>query len=190
MIWFAYLPLWFVVTLSAYLLAPILPLFAKSQWGFSDNANAMATEPRLPDWLSWYQTPDNSLWGDYGWQTKHCPEYKTYWGMVKWLWRNTAYGFIWHGPVSADIHSDAKLVYSGDATISNRPLKPGYFFAKLENPDGSRYWHLYLVMKITDNYCLNVNLGWKLKTYAEDSARLKTEPRAMFAFSPRIASSK
>lgn len=37
-------------------------------------------------------TPDNSLWGDDGWKNIHCPKYKSYWGMVKWLYRNPAYG--------------------------------------------------------------------------------------------------
>lgn len=66
-------------------------------------------------------------------------------------------------------------------------FKPGYCFVTVTNPDGSSYWHLYWVKQISTGYCLNVNLGWKLKTYAEDPERLKTESVAMFTFSPRVA---
>ncbi len=49
-----YLPFSFAVTLTAYVLAPILPLFANDGW--------------LPIWLSWFQTPDASINGDSGWK--------------------------------------------------------------------------------------------------------------------------
>lgn len=91
MIWFAMLPLEIAFTLLALLLAPVLPLFARDEYGFCDNANAMRTEPRLPSWLSWFMTPDNSLYGDAGWRTEHCPDHwHDYWGMVQWLWRNSS----------------------------------------------------------------------------------------------------
>jgi hypothetical protein len=51
----------------AMLLAPILPAFASMQDGRSDNSHCRAVEPRLPRWLSWFMTLDNSLWGDVGW---------------------------------------------------------------------------------------------------------------------------
>ena len=189
MIWFLMLPLEIAFTLLALILAPVLPLFARDEYGFSDNANAMRTEPRLPSWLSWFMTPDNSLYGDAGWRTEHCPDHwQDYWGMVQWLWRNSAYGFNWHGPICARLDPGAKVTFSGDPHIQNRPnFKPGYCLTTVTNPDGSSYWHLYWVKRINAQYCFNVNLGWKLKTYAEDPTRLKTESRAMFSFSPRIA---
>lgn len=110
MIWFLMLPLEIGFTLLALLLAPVLPMFARDEYGFCDNANAMRTEPRLPNWLAWFMTPD-----------------------------------------------------------------------------GSSYWHLYWVKQISATYCVNINLGWKLKTYAEDPERIKSQPVAMFTFSPRIA---
>ena len=178
-----------VVTLVAILLAPILPAFARDERGQCDNANRMAVEPRLPDWLSWFMTPDNSLWGDVGWRTKHCPDHwDSYLGMVRWLWRNPAYGFE-HGPLmSASIWPDAMVGYSGNPAVRNEPNGiAGYCHTYIVNPDGSDYWHLYWVRPIGNGRCLNVNLGWKLKTYAESPQRTLTEPVAMFCFSPRVA---
>lgn len=60
--------------------------------GYCNNNTSTGIEPRLPQYLSWFMTPDNSLWGDDSWKNKHCPNYKSYWGMVKWLYRNPAYG--------------------------------------------------------------------------------------------------
>lgn len=53
--------------LLAWVVAPILPMFATMQDGWSDNSHYRAVEPRLPWWLGWFMTPDNSLWGDNGW---------------------------------------------------------------------------------------------------------------------------
>ena len=73
-----------VVYVVAMLIAPLLVLFGRMEEGLCDNANKTLTEPRLPRWLYWFSTnEDNSLWGDTGWRTMHCPKYwGAYWGMV------------------------------------------------------------------------------------------------------------
>ena len=77
--------------LFAMLVAPLLPAFATVQRGPTDNNNGpMLWEPRLPRWLKWFMTVDNSLWGDYNWKHAHSGGY---WSQVCWLWRNPAYGF-------------------------------------------------------------------------------------------------
>jgi hypothetical protein len=38
-----------------------------------------------------------------------------------------------------------------------------------------------------DYRCLKLEIGWKLKTYAEDESRCSTEPVAQYVFSPRIS---
>lgn len=91
--WIITLPFYVTFFTFALIATPVMPLFRKDSYGAIDNANEYGIEPRLPWYLDWFQTQDNSLWGDNGWQTKHCPEFKTYFGMVKWLWRNPAYGF-------------------------------------------------------------------------------------------------
>lgn len=73
--------------------APLLPLFKENRLGWSSNHSIELVEPRLPKWLSWFDTSDNSLYGDGGWQTEHCPYYKSYFGMVRWLWRNGGHNF-------------------------------------------------------------------------------------------------
>lgn len=39
----------------AFLLAPVLVFFAKTRDGWSFNGSMHAVEPRLPDWLGWYE---------------------------------------------------------------------------------------------------------------------------------------
>jgi hypothetical protein len=179
--WSALVPVSLGFTVLAWALAPILPLFASSDgW--------------LPRWLWWFQTPDNSLDGDGGWKREHCQwrygfpgPLRAYVGRVGWLLRNPGYGFEWDGPLCARIMPDAQVKFSGDPWVQNRPNgKEGYCLTRIFNPDGSSYWHLYWVKVIGGGYCLNINLGWKLKTYAEDPSRTRTEPRAMFCFSPRL----
>ena len=186
--WFFLVILSISFTLLSWIVAPVLPAFASPVLGPVNNNNGTAVEPRLPAWLSWFMTPDNSLYGDGGWRTEHCPDHwDSYLGMVLWLWRNPGYGFEWNGPLCAVISSLATITFTGDAAIQNRPQgKAGYCFTVITNPDGTRYWHLYWVKVIGGGYCLNINLGWKLKTYAEDPQRIQTEPRAMFCFSPRV----
>ena len=54
----------FLTTIAAYILAPVLPLFAEQRDGWLDNGSIWGMGPRLPTWLNWFMTPDNSLDGD------------------------------------------------------------------------------------------------------------------------------
>lgn len=176
------LPLWLVFNLLAYLIAPVLPLFAENRIGLCDNGNASRVEPRLPSWLGWFDTSDNSLYGDHGWRTKHCPDWNSYFGMVKWLWRNPAYGFEC-AVLSAKIGPDDVVAFSGDPWIEDQPNgKEGYCLVRIGD-----YWDFSYIKRISDNYCIKLHVGWKLKTYAEKPERVKTEPVAQYVFSPRIA---
>lgn len=53
-----------IVTLMCLILAPGLPLFSIPQKGKCNNGEYEAVEPRLPKWLNWFQSQDNSLWGE------------------------------------------------------------------------------------------------------------------------------
>ena len=93
MIYLVYLllvPCSLLLTLLAVILAPVLPIFAKPLMGWCDNHSYEAVEPRLPIWLNWFMTPDNSLNGDATFAQLHAP---SYWSQVLWLWRNPAYSF-------------------------------------------------------------------------------------------------
>lgn len=64
-----------VMFIVSMLVAPLLPMFALMRAGPADNANKAEVGPRLPAWLFWFDTStDNSLWGDTGWRTLHCPK--------------------------------------------------------------------------------------------------------------------
>ena len=94
----------------AFLLAPVLVFFSRSALGWSNNGTERSVEPRLPSWLSMFQTPDNSLYGDYGWQVEHCQNrYECPAGMVGWLLRNRLFGLYW-GKFAARITEPVHVV--------------------------------------------------------------------------------
>ena len=72
-------------TVLTYLLAPLVALFWSTQDGWLDNATKKGPGPRLHKCLSWFQTPDNSLDGDHGFE-ENFPE-KNWWSKVHWLWQ-------------------------------------------------------------------------------------------------------
>ena len=82
-------------------LAPIVVLFAsKEGW--------------LPNWLWWFQTPDNSLDGDNGWKAQTKPGYLT---RVRWLWRNSMYGFA-IGVLGVQVQPGDRIEVQGDPKVS------------------------------------------------------------------------
>jgi hypothetical protein len=89
-----------------YPLALLIVLFKSDQAGWCDNGTRWATEPRLQQWLSAWQTPDNSLYGDQTFQQTHS---HTWWGYVQWLWRNPFYGFA-----VKYLHGTEGMTYAGD----------------------------------------------------------------------------
>ena len=161
-----YLILDMLMEVLAVLLAPILPLFA-SQDGW------------LPKWLWWFQTPDNPLSGDAGWQQKHPND--TYWDRGQWVWRNRAYGFKWS--VLAATVVPGAITYQGDPTIKNREnAKAGWLDVQMQP-----YWQCKRVWRIGQTtYCLMPNFGWLLDPYIANPDLWKTQPKALYMFSPRI----
>lgn len=160
------------LTLVAFIIAPVLPLFASSEgW--------------LPKWLWWFQTPDNSLDGDSGWKTEHwqwrfsLPNWLgTYVGRVGWLWRNPAYAF---GCEYIDGYSP--LYYTGNPTIrDNDGAKEGSVFVKV----GGLFQYTYVKQIGSTSKCLYINFGWNVRALIEPSNRRK-DYQATFVFSPRIS---
>ncbi len=178
-VWWLFLfILWFVFNLTAYLVAPLLPLAARPIEGPCDNNNAIRTEPRLPSWLSWFMTDDNSLNGDGTFEKINPP---SYWSQVKWLWRNPAVGFE-RTVLSARISPDSVIHVAGNPKVQDGPAGlEGYCFTTI-----SGYWNIYWVKRIGETWCIKLDLGWQLKTYAEDQRRMQTQPRARYAMSPLI----
>lgn len=177
----AYLAIYIVMQLLAYLITPLLPLFMVYRYGPINNNNGESYEPRLPIWLSWFDTPDNSLWGDSGWRTEHCPNYNSYWGMVKWLYRNSLYGMSW-SLLAAPIKQD-QITWQGDLYITSGN---GGQFGKIQVQMGN-YWQYKSIFSIKrTSYCLQVEFGWVLDPYCKKDTLWLTEPRALFTASPRL----
>lgn len=117
-------------------LAPFLIYFREERLGWSLNNAMELVEPRLPKWLSWFDTDDNSLYGDGGWQTEHCPNYKSYFGMVRWLWRNGGHNFNYKvlGCRTGIVTQHREYFWSNQL---------GFWKFRRFIPIGSRYLELY-----------------------------------------------
>lgn len=171
--------------LLAMLLAPVLPLFAQLRDGPVDNNNGYGVEPRLPIWLSWFDTSyDNSLWGDHGWRTKHCPKYwNTYWGMVLWLWRNPAAGFCWSVlSYPIDLAETFTISDSGNGlNVDKGQGKYGWYYIESSSDAFSFRWCKKVGTKV-----LSFEAGWLLDVYIKDQSAIIKQPRATFQFQPQI----
>ena len=180
MIYFLYLilvPINLALTLLAVIIAPILPIFAKPLMGWCNNHSYEAVEPRLPIWLNWFMTPDNSLNGDATFQTMFPPG--QWWSQVHWLWRNPAYSFALRyltSPYETQVY--------GDKTIKdNDNAKAGWC---LVHANG--LFQFTIVAPIGFSRCVYINLGWNVRGLVDDNVQPKPDPyQATFVFSPRIS---
>jgi hypothetical protein len=190
--WLAQVPVMILVTLATYILAPVLPLLAHERDGFLDNNTRYGRGAYLPTWLSWFQTPDNSLDGDEGWRTEHAQwRFKlpqglaVYVGRIGWLWRNPGYGF---GLVAIWGIDCFDAIERGDRGVSDSPLREGSYYIAT-----SKYWQLRYVKRLTATKCLYLNLGWNIQG-ALLEAKEHDDPTfckvCSFAFSPRLATIK
>lgn len=145
MIWLILLPLDWLSTLLACLLAPVLPVFLQA-----DNC--------YPRWLSWFQTPDCDAIGSSE------PEFVAKYGdrstwvrAVLWQWRNPAYGFA-YSVLAAYIPACTPVKVRGNPDIRNTaPFNTGWCFFM-----SGGYWRLYIVLPSLPGRCLRVNMGWKI----------------------------
>lgn len=126
-------------------LAPLVVLFAsKEGW--------------LPRWLWWFQTPDNSLDGDKGWKARVKSGYIS---RVRWLWRNSMYGFA-ISVLGVKCRSTDRIGTEGNPKISNRPLVEGLVVRKVYRDSKVIYFQWYYVKAWSSTRCIRINLGWKL----------------------------
>jgi len=167
-------------TVLTFPLAFLVVLFYSTKDGWLDNATKYGPGPRLWKLLSWFQTPDNSLDGDAGFQSIHSPGW---FSKVQWLWRNPFYGFA---VVTFD--GSTGMSYTGDLKCD--PVNPGHIFVK-----GHGLWQWVSYTKIGSK-CLYLNFGWNIKAlvdpgfitpdqWHDNTALIKDYP-ATFAFSPRL----
>lgn len=184
--WLYTAPLMLVVFISTYPLAFVLPLFVEERNGKLDNNTTVGLGYYLPDWLSWFQTPDNSIDGDQGWREEHMQwrfkfptKIATYLGRVGWLWRNAAYG-VGLAPM---IPYERVVLVKGDSDVGDNPFKEGSFL--VETQDG-RLFHYRLVKKIPfTNRFMYFNFGWNIHGLLNHP---EPEYMATYALSIRVKS--
>lgn len=148
--WVLLSPLTAVMYVVGILLAPVLPLFA-SEDGW------------LPEWLSWFQTPDNPIDGDRG-HLKRWEGWPIYIRRVAWLLRNCAYGFDETICGIASLPTD-RLIEVGETKASDVRGISGTCHRWLFRGDKLiafhyyRVWH-YQVWRF--KACMRISMGWKL----------------------------
>lgn len=137
----------------------------------------------LPGWLSWLQTPDNSLDGDNGWRTEHLlplnrhgtplDPVRRYLKRVLWLYRNSMYGFA-IDVLGARCDVGDRMLLKGDAITSNRPGHSGLVRRVLSRNHAPIYWQWYYVRQWgSSSRCIRINLGWKLWGFGGSPAILQ-----------------
>jgi hypothetical protein len=175
-LWIIMVPISLIVTVLSVILSPVLPLFARDKMGPCDNGGYQCIGPRLPSWLSWFQTPDNSLYGDATFQKLNPP---SYWSMVKWIIRNPGYGF---GVRYLTAPYDTSV--KGDPTIrDNDNARAGHCLVRA---NGLFQWKW--IQPIGFQRCLYFNFGWNIMGLVDPNLNPKPNPwEATFAFSPRIS---
>jgi len=175
-LYLALVPLSLVLTLVAIILAPVLPLLATEQAGWLDNHAKWGVGPRLPTWLFWFQTPDNSLDGD---ATFERINGISYWAKVKWLWRNPCYAFA-----IRYLNNPYYTVVKGDKTIrDNDNAKAGWCWVHANG-----LFQFTSITPIGFSRCIYVNLGWNIRALVDNNVNPKPVPyQATFVFSPRIS---
>lgn len=165
------------MNILALILAPVLPLFSGNAYGWLDNHSKEGFGPRLPTWLNWFMTPDNSLDGDATFEQINGTGYLA---KVKWLIRNPLYAFAIQYLKPTYITTVA-----GDKTIKdNDGAKEGWCFVTANGLFQFRY-----VKRIFNtNRCILINFGWNIMALVDDGVPVKPIPyQATFVFSPRIS---
>lgn len=163
--WLLLIPVDLGFTIMAKFLNPFAVLFA-SEFGY------------LPWWLSWFETTDNSLDGDGGWQSEHLwfkgsnSKFVRYINRVRWLMRNTGMGFS-EKVMGGVAEKGMRYTSVGDEATGNRPLHNGWVFRTITNPNGHGfYWCFYYVQSWSKTMCIRVLLGWKIWQYPQDGKKL------------------
>ena len=177
LIYLLLVPISLILTAISIPLSIIFPLFAVQKDGWLDNHSVWGIGPRLPTWLNWFQTPDNSLDGDYTFQTING---RSYWSKVKWLCRNPAYSFALrylYTPYTTEV--------SGDPTLKdNDNAKEGHCFIRANG----LFLFRCVVRIFNTNRCFYANFGWNIAGLVDPNVDPKpAEWQATFVFSPRIS---
>jgi len=169
-------PISLILTAISIPLSIILPLFAIQKDGWLDNHSVCGRGPRLPTWLTWFDTPDNSLDGD---ATFERINGRSYWSKVKWLCRNPAYSFA-----IKYLNAPYTVIVSGDPTIKdNDNAKEGHCFIRVNG----LFLFRAVVRIFNTNRCIYINIGWGIAGLADPNVKPTDTWQCTFVFSPRIS---
>lgn len=81
---------------------------------------------KLPQWLSWFDTPNSTADGDPAHQKRHpgTGKWATYKRRTAWYWRNSCYGFD-RQVIGVEVYGSDTMTVVGVADAGRRPFKPG-----------------------------------------------------------------
>lgn len=185
----SYLCLYLPIYLLAMLVAPILPLFSVTRFGWSNNRSVILLEPRLPNWLFWFDTSiDNSLYGDDGHKERWPSIWDTYLGQVLWLWRNPAAGFSWSVLSAVVIEQTTYQLTETGAGIKTDKGQGTLGSFLITSSNG--YFQYRIVKKLFGNKIWTFDAGWLLDVYIKNPTQVKTQSQAPFQFQPQIRTQK
>ena len=176
--YYYYLIVYILLQLLAWLVTPALPAFGRLKESVPiDNNSKLGVGTKLPKWLSWFDTPDNTLEGDNNFLAKNTPSYLS---KVIWLYRNSLYGFKWT-VLAAEVNNSTDIEYMGDPRVNRNNGVLGIFKATYRD-----YWQYKIVRKLIGNYGVMFNFGWQLDEFVKSGESGK----ALFQFSPRFVKIK
>ena len=152
----------------------------------------------LPSWLSWFDTPDNTLDGDDGYKTLHAPFKGTQTGIKQyinrwfWLLRNPSYGF--DISVLGATVTELPVVIKGDLLVSNNQnlttgRKTGLSGSVYITDDSNHFEYYYVRQWGSSSKCFRLRLGWKLSGYINAPQFFPLGSKTQFVFSVMPAAS-
>lgn len=148
---------WFM-HLTLVFMPPVIALFTRE----------MPYGQRPYTWGSLWGTWDNPPQGDQGFVSKHAtfPNVVTGWkgyiNRVHWMWRNKLYGLA--KIMSVEYTPELLISYTGDATISDKEKRPGYYFAKVHSGKKLIAFEFYCILPWSATRNFRCRLGWKVMT--------------------------
>lgn len=153
-----------------------MPIFSSQQEGYLNNGSSYGIGPRLPKWLGWFQTWDNSLDGDATFVAENPPSYLS---KIKWLIRNPAPSFA-----LKTLSAPYTTSYKGDPTIKdNDNAKAGWLLVKANG----LFQFVYIKRILSTSRCIYVNCGWNIRALVDPAVTPGATYIATFVFSPRIS---
>ena len=119
-------------------------------------------------WGGWWGTWDNPPQGDEGYVAERCPfpmqisGLRGYVNRVMWMIRNPLYGYARYAAL--DYSPDLIVTFKGDASISDKEKRPGWYFATARRDVRIVGFELYAVLPWSSSRNLRMRLGWKMMT--------------------------